>query len=77
MTFGYFDIIDVQIGSLNIDAKGRIAGVPEIANRDGEMTRIGASGALQDGLLRPAAGATDAAKLQDANGPNALHAFAA
>jgi hypothetical protein len=77
MTFGYLDIIDVQIGGLNIDTKGKIARVPEIANRDGESAWIGASGALQDGLLRPAAGAADTAKLQDANGPNAWHAFAA
>jgi hypothetical protein len=68
VALGYFRIIDVQIGSLDIDAKGGITGVPEIANRDGKSVRVGASGGLENGFFRTAPSATDAAKLQDANG---------
>src|SRR6266851_4040683 len=46
-----------------------IARISKIANGDGESARIRASGALEDRFLRPAAGAANAAKLQDADGP--------
>ena len=67
MAFAQLDVVDRQRGRLRVDAEDGVAVVAEVADGDRESRGIGARGAEQDRLLRAAAGAADAAQLQNAN----------
>src|SRR5262249_40049111 len=64
---GDFHVVDAEPRGAFGDAEGAVAGVADVAHRDGKAP-VGALRAEQNGLLRSAAGAADAAQLENTDG---------